>query len=269
MTAPFEARGHKLFHYGSPVDYIPSPNASGEMTPRFVVIHYTAGYTAESAINTLTNPAASVSAHVVIDRDGEVTQLVPFDRVAWHAGPSRWRGWNGLNKCSIGIELVNIGFLRRASNGFVDAYGSRRTPASIGATIDAPNARAGSGMFAWQAYPEKQLAAAEGVVRALEAAYLLQELVSHEEIDTRGWKTDPGPAFPMERFRDMVSPSDVDARQVTSRKLNRRTGPGVEFKAEGALSLGENVVVSRVSGDWAMIDEAAGLWVHSGFLRAI
>src|SRR5690606_37420935 len=70
------------------VPFVESQNQGGELEPEAVVLHYTATQTAESAIRTLTNRNASVSAHLVIDRDGTVTQLVPFDRVAWHAGES-------------------------------------------------------------------------------------------------------------------------------------------------------------------------------------
>ena len=46
-----------------------------------------------------------VSAHVLIHRDGSVTQYVPFDRRAWHAGQSCFDGRDGCNDYSIGIEL--------------------------------------------------------------------------------------------------------------------------------------------------------------------
>lgn len=46
-----------------------------------------------------------VSAHLLIRRDGEIVQFVPFDRCAWHAGRSRWQGRTKLNDFSIGIEL--------------------------------------------------------------------------------------------------------------------------------------------------------------------
>ena len=46
-----------------------------------------------------------VSAHVLIRRDGEVVQYVPFDRRAWHAGQSCFEGREGCNDFSIGIEL--------------------------------------------------------------------------------------------------------------------------------------------------------------------
>jgi AmpD protein len=46
-----------------------------------------------------------VSSHLLIRRDGEVIQFVPFGRRAWHAGDSRFRGRSCCNDFSIGIEL--------------------------------------------------------------------------------------------------------------------------------------------------------------------
>ena len=46
-----------------------------------------------------------VSAHVLIRRDGELVQYVPFSQRAWHAGVSQYRGRENCNDFSIGIEL--------------------------------------------------------------------------------------------------------------------------------------------------------------------
>ncbi len=46
-----------------------------------------------------------VSAHLLIRRDGETTQFVPFSKRAWHAGESSFGGKNNCNDYSIGIEL--------------------------------------------------------------------------------------------------------------------------------------------------------------------
>ena len=48
-----------------------------------------------------------ISSHYIIDTEGRIIQLVPEDKVAWHAGKSFWRGESGLNASSIGIELQN------------------------------------------------------------------------------------------------------------------------------------------------------------------
>lgn len=46
-----------------------------------------------------------VSSHLLIRRDGELVQYVPFDQRAWHAGRSQYRGRENCNDFSIGIEL--------------------------------------------------------------------------------------------------------------------------------------------------------------------
>lgn len=46
-----------------------------------------------------------VSAHLLIRRDGELVQFVPFDQRAWHAGQSTYQGRENCNDFSIGIEL--------------------------------------------------------------------------------------------------------------------------------------------------------------------
>lgn len=46
-----------------------------------------------------------VSSHLLIRRDGEVVQYVPFHRRAFHAGLSSYRGRKACNDFSIGIEL--------------------------------------------------------------------------------------------------------------------------------------------------------------------
>lgn len=46
-----------------------------------------------------------VSSHLFIHRDGQVEQFVPFDKRAWHAGVSNYRGRDNCNDFSIGIEL--------------------------------------------------------------------------------------------------------------------------------------------------------------------
>lgn len=51
-----------------------------------IVLHGTGGASAISSALYLSRPDTKVSAHVVIGRDGEIFQLLPFDVKAWHAG---------------------------------------------------------------------------------------------------------------------------------------------------------------------------------------
>ncbi|MGB3467614.1 MAG: N-acetylmuramoyl-L-alanine amidase, partial [Cyclobacteriaceae bacterium] len=66
-----------------------SYEASGGLLD-MLIIHYTAGRSAETSANFLARPDVQASAHLVIGRDGQVFQLVPFDKVAWHAGVSQY-----------------------------------------------------------------------------------------------------------------------------------------------------------------------------------
>ena len=47
----------------------------------------------------------TVSAHLLIKRDGNCIQYVPFDKRAWHAGKSTYQGRECCNDFSVGIEL--------------------------------------------------------------------------------------------------------------------------------------------------------------------
>jgi AmpD protein len=46
-----------------------------------------------------------VSAHLLIRRDGQIVQFVPFNKRAWHAGRSEFKGEVECNDFSIGIEM--------------------------------------------------------------------------------------------------------------------------------------------------------------------
>jgi AmpD protein len=46
-----------------------------------------------------------VSAHLLIARDGALTQYVSLNERAWHAGRSWFRGREGCNDFSLGVEL--------------------------------------------------------------------------------------------------------------------------------------------------------------------
>ena len=89
---------------------VASPNHGERLRPiSALILHYTGMPTSESALALLRSPAAEVSAHYFVEENGEVLQLVPEDRRAWHAGKSFWAGETDLNSASIGIEIVHPG----------------------------------------------------------------------------------------------------------------------------------------------------------------
>ena len=63
-----------------------------------IVVHYTAGTSARTAAEFLAKEEVKASAHLVIGRQGELFQLVPFDTEAWHAGRSCYGGRANLNR---------------------------------------------------------------------------------------------------------------------------------------------------------------------------
>ena len=76
---------------------------------KLIIIHYTGMQSERVAIERLTNDKHKVSCHYLINRNGEIIQIVAENRIAWHAGKSKWGKLDNLNKKSIGIELVNKG----------------------------------------------------------------------------------------------------------------------------------------------------------------
>ena len=108
-----------------------------------------------------------MSAHLLIRRTGEAIQYVPFERRAWHAGVSQFRGRSACNDFSVGIELEGAD--------------------------DIP-------------YEPVQYARLAALARALMLAYpgiTADRIAGHSEI-APGRKTDPGPAFDWPRLRRLL-----------------------------------------------------------------
>ena len=76
---------------------------------KFIIIHYTGMQSEIESIKRLKNIKSKVSCHYFINRKGGVIQMVKDNKVAWHAGKSKWKNFNNLNENSIGIELANKG----------------------------------------------------------------------------------------------------------------------------------------------------------------
>lgn len=80
--------------------FIESPNYSSRAGADIdtIVVHYTTAGTFESTKNHFLNPASQVSAHYIIDKNGDIYQMVKDSDKAWHARQA--------NRTSIGIEHV-------------------------------------------------------------------------------------------------------------------------------------------------------------------
>ena len=89
----------------------PSPNhdVRGPHQVELLVLHYTGMQTGQAALERLSEAAAGVSAHYLLEEDGTLYRLVAEDRRAWHAGVAAWQGQDEVNARSVGIEMVNPG----------------------------------------------------------------------------------------------------------------------------------------------------------------
>lgn len=265
-------QNHRLV--GDNVSFKPTPNVGGALAPRFVVLHYTAGRSLDSSVQSLCTqkPQGNASAHIVLGRDGRIVQLAPFNVVTWHAGVSQWNGLNGLNHHAIGIEMDNAGLLHREGERFVAWFG-KDYPAS---EVLVAAHRHGGGPQPWHAYTEVQIARALELCELLVAQYGLEDVLGHEDI-ARGRKTDPGPAFPLAavRARALGRGTDVQTRLlVTASKLNIRSGPGADFPPVApALKRGAELLLIEPQDRWSLVAVVGETdlegWVSNDFVGPV
>ena len=132
----------------------------------FVIIHYTGMKSETAAIKRLCNSKSKVSSHYFIKKNGEILNLIPDNYIAWHAGKSRWKKKNFLNKNSIGIEIQNPGH-----------------------SYNYPN------------FSEKQIVALKKLLRFLMKKHnvLKKNVLGHSDIAPER-KKDPGEKFPWHRL---------------------------------------------------------------------
>ncbi|MCA6243954.1 MAG: N-acetylmuramoyl-L-alanine amidase, partial [Phenylobacterium sp.] len=190
-------------HRLKPGWYKASPHHGGALeAPSLLVMHFTvSGAGAKGVADYFVSPTANASAHVVVGRDGEVRQVVPFNVKAWHAGRSVWRGRPNCNDYAIGIEIDNWGRLMRTADGQVRSSTSRILDPALAVEMTHKNE---TRPCLWEVYGETQMSALVAVTRAILAAYpTITEIVGHDDISP-GRKSDPGPAFPMGRFVSLV-----------------------------------------------------------------
>lgn len=267
-------QNHKLVAEAGEADvpFLNSPNKSGTITPKYLIIHYTAGRSAQSSIDWFMNAQAQASAHLVIGIDGKVTQLVPFNKKAFHAGKSKWAGLNGMNSHSIGIELDNPGMMTRTGNKWFAWFG-KEYPASVITEAVHKHQETPAG---WHIFPEKQIEACIKASLLLVQHYQLADILGHEDISPFR-KVDPGPAFPMESFKSKVLgrvDDTADIFIVNTDDSNLRAGAGTSFPILASLKKGVKVEFIKSSLNWYqvfVISKVQGLnepegWIHRSLL---
>lgn len=145
----------------------PSPNFDARTgPPDMIVLHYTGMPTGQAALERMRDPAAKVSAHYMVEEDGQIFSLVPEERRAWHAGVSFWKGEENLNGVSIGVEIVNPGH-----------------------------------EFGYRPFPEVQIGAVIDLIADIRSRWQVPDgrILGHSDI-APARKTDPGELFPWRRL---------------------------------------------------------------------
>ena len=256
-----------------------SPNHSGKLDggePDSIIIHYTAGSSAESSVRTLCNPRYKASAHLVVGRDGSITQLVPFDTIAWHAGKSSYGGRDGFNKFSVGIEIDNAGRLTRSGDTYAAWFGRRYQGDDVVEAVHRNETRASF----WHAYTEEQIGIVQEICEALIDAYPIEMILGHEEV-APSRKTDPGPAFPLDKMRQHLLEADRSQEEpdeplvetlptglVSAGKLNIRADASRHANTVAPpLERGTRVQILGESDGWYEVETRTRGWVKKDYIE--
>lgn len=154
----------------------------GTMQPGGVTVHYTADRDLLRSIQAL--ESKNLAYHLIIDRQGTVFQMLPFDRTCYHAGKASWHNLSP-NSRHIAVAFLSWGQLRRSPNGhrsWSDVY-------------VAPNDVRTNGQGAWDAATDFQEAALKSFLRwaCLELKIDPDSVCGHDECAIPpGRKVDPG-----------------------------------------------------------------------------
>jgi N-acetylmuramoyl-L-alanine amidase len=179
-----------------------------------LLLHYTGMTSTTEAIERLCDPNAKVSCHYVVEEDGNIIQLVPEARRAWHAGQSSWEGVSDVNSRSIGIEIANPGH----SYGYPD-------------------------------FPEPQIAAVIALCRDLMERHRFRAdlVLAHSDVAPQR-KRDPGEKFPWKRLHlagvgAWVEPAPIRPGTVL---IPHEIGPEVAHLQAGLRVYGYGVEASGI-----------------------
>ena len=263
----------------------PAKSFGGPIEPTIIVLHDTAGSLRKhSSRNYLADNPSNVSIHFVVERDGEVSQLVDTSIKAYHAGRSSYMGRRNCNDFSVGIEIVNPGKL--------EAYGMNLNKSSswFGAVFD--NEAEGivrkkteaHGDGYWMPYTEAQLESVEKLCEIIMKSHDIVDVVTHWMISP-GRKTDTNPLFPLDALRSRLfgreEPRSSDREYVLalthtpSAGLNFRLWPKI-VRGNVIRALAHNTAVKVISSEviegrgWSRIEfDGSQGYVVTSFLKTL
>lgn len=163
-----------------------------------IVIHASIANSLKSIIAFQTTPSSQESEHIIIDRNGDIVQLVPFNRVAYHAGQSTYNGAR-LNETSIAITLINCGRVQRQGSYYLSLVDKAQIPAN---RVQPAYNKSDNAQTYWETYTPAQINAVTQLCKLLKEKYNIRTILGHDEVDPA--KLEPGPLFPMQQLRSDV-----------------------------------------------------------------
>lgn len=242
-----------------------------------IVIHYTASTSKKEALNVLQNPKYEVSAHFLIDNDEEATihQLMPLNKIAWHAGNSELGNRKALNKYSIGIEIVNPGYLTKTDEGhFLTAFNQH---IDKNEAVQAKHKNESTARY-WHKYGEHQIKNVLYLCFELSKIFKIKHIVGHDEISP-GRKQDPGPLFPIEKIRQYVfqlGKVETDNEEEALKRIAYVTAPLLNIRENGdshatkiamPLEKGHQVKVLEENDGWYKVETTIEGWVNKSYIE--
>jgi N-acetylmuramoyl-L-alanine amidase len=142
---------------------------------KYLILHYTVADTDQSIKIFKGDSDLLVSVHYLLtdEKQPKIYQFVDESRVAYHGGRSNWKTDAAINYTSVGIEIVNKGW------------------------VDGPNERQ------WFAFPQYQIDALIPLVKDIVTRHRIPptNVLGHSDIDPQR-KQDPGALFPWKRLFD-------------------------------------------------------------------
>lgn len=184
-----------------PYRHIGIPFQNGR--PQGVTIHYTAGRSLKSATDAL--KAKEFNYHIIIDRDGKITQTAFLRWRVNHAGKALWNGLSP-NQAHVAVCVVSLGELEEATN----SNGEKIHTAWTGAIIkDAVERKDAFGMMSWwDACTQRQEHSLFSVLEWLVSCGIKPDnICGHDEAALpKGRKRDPGGvvSLSMSEIRDRL-----------------------------------------------------------------
>ncbi len=176
---------------GKEFDVVSSPNRSKrKCPPTMLVIGWTGLNKEKAMINFNTGKG---STHYLVDRTGNVTQIVSNNHSAYCAGHGAWQGEHEVNTASLGVTAVSLGFDEKPPQEKED---KKKIPG-------APEY--------WHTF-EDTLVTSVGVVRkTLVKKYNIppDRVIAHSDMSTIKpqdvllRKVDPGPRFPWKKLYEV------------------------------------------------------------------